>query len=45
MIINQKVKKILPLDNLDDVYIVTDFDRTITNGSSIWNILILSMKN
>ena len=41
MIINEKTKKILPFDNLDNVYIVTDFDRTITNGSSktSWSIL------
>lgn len=41
MIVNPKVKEYLPFDNLDNIYIVTDFDRTITNGSSktSWSIL------
>ena len=41
MIINPKVKKELPLNDYDNIYVVTDFDRTITNGSSktSWSIL------
>lgn len=41
MILNDKAKKILPIENLNDYYIVADFDRTITNGSSktSWSIL------
>jgi len=31
MIFNPKVKNNLPIDNL---YVVVNFDRTITNGSS-----------
>ena len=44
MIINSRVKESLPIDNLDNVYVVTDFDRTITNGSSqtSWSILASS---
>ena len=41
MIINPKVKENLPIHNLDNLYVVADFDRTITNGSSktSWSIL------
>lgn len=41
MIINPKVKNILPINNLDNLYVVADFDRTITNGNSktSWSIL------
>lgn len=41
MIINPKVKENLPINNLDDLYVVADFDRTITNGNSktSWSIL------
>ena len=41
MIINPKVKDNLPIENLDNLYVVADFDRTITNGSSktSWSIL------
>lgn len=41
MILNDRVKKILPIEELDDYYVVFDFDRTITNGSSktSWSIL------
>ena len=44
MIINSKVKDKLPIDNLDNVYVVADFDRTITNGNSktSWSILASS---
>ena len=41
MINNIKVKGALPISDLNSVYVVTDFDRTITNGSSktSWSIL------
>ncbi len=41
MIINPKVKENLPIHNLDNLYVVADFDRTITDGSSktSWSIL------
>ena len=41
MIINTNIKPFLPLDNFDDVYVVADFDRTITKGGSktSWSIL------
>lgn len=41
MIINSRVKDILPTANLNNVYVVADFDRTITNGNSktSWSIL------
>ena len=41
MIINEKVKSMLPLKDLDNIYVVADFDRTITNGNSktSWSIL------
>ena len=41
MIINPKVRDNLPIDNLNNLYVVADFDRTITNGSSktSWSIL------
>lgn len=41
MIINSKIQKELPITNLDNIYVVADFDRTITNGSSktSWSIL------
>ena len=41
MIIDPKVKDNLPIHNLDNLYVVADFDRTITNGSSktSWSIL------
>ena len=41
MIINEKVKFMLPLKDLDNIYVVADFDRTITNGNSktSWSIL------
>jgi len=41
MIINENIKKIIPIKNLDNIYVVADFDRTITNGSSktSWSIL------
>ena len=44
MIINSRVKEKLPIDNLGNYYVVTDFDRTITNGSSqtSWSILASS---
>ena len=41
MIINRKGKDSLPIHKLDNLYVVADFDRTITNGSSktSWSIL------
>ena len=41
MIINERVKSIIPLKDLDNIYVVADFDRTITNGNSktSWSIL------
>lgn len=41
MIINSNVKSLLPFKNLNDVYVVADFDRTITKGGSqtSWSIL------
>ena len=44
MIINSEIKSLLPITDLDNVYVVTDFDRTITNGNSktSWSILACS---
>ena len=41
MIIEEKVKKYIPIKDLSNLYVVADFDRTITNGSSktSWSIL------
>lgn len=41
MLLKDEVKEKLPIDNLNDYYVVMDFDRTITNGSSktSWSIL------
>ena len=41
MLVSDKIKDKLPIDNLNDYYVVMDFDRTITNGSSktSWSIL------
>lgn len=41
MIIKEKIKNSLPIKYLDDIYVVADFDRTITNGNSktSWSIL------
>ncbi len=41
MKINDKTKEKLPLKNLDNYYVVADFDRTITTGNSktSWSIL------
>ena len=41
MIINKNIKDRLPISDLDNWYVVADFDRTITNGSSktSWSIL------
>lgn len=41
MIIHEKAKKIIPFSDLNNVYIVADFDRTITTGNSktSWSIL------
>lgn len=45
MIINSKIKNSLPLLNLNNVYVVADFDRTITNGNSQTSWSILSSSN
>ncbi|MBR3208950.1 MAG: HAD-IB family phosphatase [Bacilli bacterium] len=44
MIINPKIKEKLPIHDLNNLYVVTDFDRTITNGNSktSWSILASS---
>ena len=41
MIIKDEIKKYLPIKDLTNLYVVADFDRTITNGSSktSWSIL------
>lgn len=41
MFINKDIKKLLPIKNLDSIYVVADFDRTITSDSSktSWSIL------
>lgn len=41
MFINKDAKDLLPIKNLDSFYVVADFDRTITSGSSktSWSIL------
>lgn len=44
MIINKEINKYLPFKDLENMYVVADFDRTITNGSSktSWSILASS---
>ena len=44
MIINDYIKKFLPLQDLDNLFVVADFDRTITDGNShtSWSVLSLS---
>lgn len=44
MYISDIVKNTLPIKNLNSLYVVADFDRTITNGSSqtSWSILSTS---
>lgn len=44
MIIKPEVSSMLPIGNLDNLYVVADFDKTITNGSSktSWSILASS---
>lgn len=41
MFINKNIKNLLPFKNFDDMYVVADFDRTITKGNSktSWSIL------
>lgn len=41
MYINENIKDILPFKNLNNIYVVADFDRTITKGNSqtSWSIL------
>ncbi len=44
MKIGNKIKDDLPIDNIDKYYVVADFDKTITTGSSMtsWSILAKS---
>ena len=41
MIINSEIKSFLPLKDLDNIYVIADFDRTFTKGNSktSWSIL------
>lgn len=41
MFINENIKKLLPFKNLNNIYVVADFDRTITKGNSMtsWSVL------
>ena len=41
MIIDKKIKSLLPFQDFSNLYVVADFDRTITNGNSktSWSIL------
>ena len=41
MYINKDIKEKLPINNFEEYYVVTDFDRTITKGNSktSWSIL------
>lgn len=41
MFVNNRIKNVLPFKNLDNIYVVADFDRTITTGNSktSWSIL------
>ena len=41
MFIKNEIKPLLPIKDLSNIYVVADFDRTITNGSSqtSWSIL------
>lgn len=45
MHIKNSVKQILPISNLYNLYVVADFDRTITNGNSQTSWSILSKSN
>ena len=45
MVINSEIKNRIPISNLDDLYVVADFDRTITNGNSHTSWSILSKSN
>lgn len=45
MIISESIKEKLPIKDLNNYYVVTDFDRTITNGSSKTSWSILSESN
>ncbi len=45
MIINREIKEKLPIDDLDNLYVVADFDRTITKGNSKTSWSILSGSN
>lgn len=44
MILNDRIKEKLPITDFSNYYVVADFDRTITNGSSktSWSILASS---
>lgn len=45
MYVSDNVKKALPIKDLNSVYIVADFDRTITSGSSQTSWSVLSNSN
>lgn len=45
MIINEFIKEKLPIKDLNNIYVVADFDRTITKGSSKTSWSILSDNN
>lgn len=45
MIIRKELNDLLPFTNLNDIYVVADFDRTITNGNSQTSWSILSTSN
>ncbi len=44
MIIHSNVKELLPFSDLKNIYVVADFDKTITSGNSAtsWSILASS---
>ncbi len=43
MIIKEEIKKRIPIENLDNLYFVLDFDRTITTSDSetSWSMISL----
>lgn len=45
MFIKNEIKSLLPIKDLSNIYVVADFDKTITNGSSKTSWSILSESN
>lgn len=45
MIINKRIKKSIPVNDYENIYVITDFDRTITSGGSKTSWSILSESN